>query len=769
MDEIVVTGSHIRGASTSTQGITIDRAEIDRTGFSTVESLVESLPQNFADVSPAGRLSTGGATLSGINNDRASSVNLRGLGAQSTLTLLDGVRPAGSVGGRVFDVSAIPLSMIERVDIVTDGRSAIYGADAVAGVVNFVTRREYQGSQTQVSYGGAEEGGERLQIGQLTGMKFEKGGFAIGYEYSRDHEFDLADAGLLTKDTLENIGGLEVGLQTQAPTWRHSALASGHYGITEKIELFASALYTDKRIESEERQLRTGAPAESVFFMKQPSRFYALDAGAEVEISPTWGLRITAASSANDVKIDPNTNTTVLATSSRSSIILRHDKSTVSSLSAIADGVLFNAGDFAPRLAVGAETLDQEFKHTQSRNAVAEPVSKNDRTVNSMFAELLLPFIQQGTSPLMHTLEVSIAGRYDDYSDFGDTTNPQISAMWEPLEGVRLRVGYAEAFRAPALLELVPANSALLSIVNDPQADTGTRPLLILRGENSGLEPETAKTFNVGLELQPAFWRNSSIAMGYFSVDYSKRIEVPAVAFNDLFSALTNSDRFVQLIDRAPSSAAAQAIVTSVPTLLNLTTTSFNPQTQNILAVFPGLATFDNRNNNIAVERVDGLDLQLKSAIPTTAGEFTYGINATYTLRHDRSVTTTSPSFSLLNEVGKATDFRARASVGYDSGVYGVFAFVNYTDGYRNPYSIPVSTLSSWTTVDLTFRAELFPSLQGGALRNLVSTLAVENVLDRAPPRLPSGSGFGVLYDSNNADPFGRYISLRVVKNWGGS
>lgn len=106
--------------------ITIDREEIDRTGRGTVQDVLQTLPQNFAG-------SQNEATQEGTQNARSnftygSTVDLRGLGADATLTLVDGHRlaPAG-VGGHI-DISTIPLSAVERVEVLADGASAAYGA-----------------------------------------------------------------------------------------------------------------------------------------------------------------------------------------------------------------------------------------------------------------------------------------------------------------------------------------------------------------------------------------------------------------------------------------------------------------------------------------------------------------------------------------------------------------------------------------------------------------------------------------------------------------
>ena len=140
VQEIVVTGSLIRSPNvTSDSPLTeVTHADVTLTGTTTIENLINSLPQ-----------AVGGQNLGqSINSTGTSNVSLRGLGAQRTLVLVDGRRmnpgdPTQTAPGA--DLNMIPTQMVERVDVVTGGASATYGADAVAGVVNFVMRKNFQG------------------------------------------------------------------------------------------------------------------------------------------------------------------------------------------------------------------------------------------------------------------------------------------------------------------------------------------------------------------------------------------------------------------------------------------------------------------------------------------------------------------------------------------------------------------------------------------------------------------------------------------------
>ena len=145
LGEIVVTGSRIRSANLeSTTPVTqVTAADVVTQGVTRIEDLVNQLPQAFAaqNVTVANG-ATGTATL-----------NLRGLGSPRTLVLVDGRRmPYGGVTNSAADINQIPTQMIERVDILTGGASAVYGSDAVAGVVNFIMKKDFEGVEVTSQY-----------------------------------------------------------------------------------------------------------------------------------------------------------------------------------------------------------------------------------------------------------------------------------------------------------------------------------------------------------------------------------------------------------------------------------------------------------------------------------------------------------------------------------------------------------------------------------------------------------------------------------------
>ena len=168
MPKVEITGSSIKrlNAETALPVQLITRAEIEKSGVTTVAELLSKVSANTAAL-------TDGASFSDIAGQRGfNGANLRGIGVSSTLVLLNGRRLANfaSPGGNAgVDLNAIPSAALERVEVLKDGASAIYGTDAIGGVINFITRRNYEGADASAYYADTEHGGARKATATLSG------------------------------------------------------------------------------------------------------------------------------------------------------------------------------------------------------------------------------------------------------------------------------------------------------------------------------------------------------------------------------------------------------------------------------------------------------------------------------------------------------------------------------------------------------------------------------------------------------------------------
>jgi iron complex outermembrane recepter protein len=205
--DILVTGTRIRGtAPAGARVVTLDRSDIDRSGYATTQQIVQALPQNFGGGPNEATSGFTDRNNAGANLGLGSSVNLRGLGTTSTLTLIDGNRIAlGGVSGTFVDLSMIPSSAIERIEVLADGASAIYGSDAVGGVVNVKLRNRFDGAETRARFGAAD-GFSEWQASQLAGLTWQDGSVTLGYEYYRRGNLASSDRPFATED-LRPFGG----------------------------------------------------------------------------------------------------------------------------------------------------------------------------------------------------------------------------------------------------------------------------------------------------------------------------------------------------------------------------------------------------------------------------------------------------------------------------------------------------------------------------------------------------------------------------------
>ncbi|MDR7191617.1 TonB-dependent receptor [Luteimonas terrae] len=184
LDRIEVTGSRIRQVDVETaQPITtINRDQIQAGGFNTVADILQNIPSagspTFSRTSP----------LTSNQEAGGQYIDLRNLGAQRTLVLVNGKRLGISPDG-FQDVSTIPTAMVERIDILKDGASSIYGSDAMAGVINIITRTNFEGAEANAYFGQYDDGdGAKKSFDFVIGMAGERGSITIGAESHTEDE-----------------------------------------------------------------------------------------------------------------------------------------------------------------------------------------------------------------------------------------------------------------------------------------------------------------------------------------------------------------------------------------------------------------------------------------------------------------------------------------------------------------------------------------------------------------------------------------------------
>ncbi|MDF2818364.1 MAG: TonB-dependent receptor [Stenotrophomonas rhizophila] len=181
LDRISVTGSRIRGANMETQQpiLTMTRESLEKQGFSSVADVLNNLTSAGSPaISRSDSLSSG-------EDVGGAYVDIRNLGAQRTLVLMNGKRLGATTSG-LQDLSQIPMSAVERIEVLKDGASSIYGSDAIAGVVNVITRKNVDGGEVNVYFGQYDKGdGDNQQYSMTLGATGERGSLTLSAEYAK--------------------------------------------------------------------------------------------------------------------------------------------------------------------------------------------------------------------------------------------------------------------------------------------------------------------------------------------------------------------------------------------------------------------------------------------------------------------------------------------------------------------------------------------------------------------------------------------------------
>ena len=233
VEEIVVTGSRIiRSDNFEESGHVIPIDEI------AIEAMAEL---NMADVLRSSPLNSHGSfhERSGSTAQSNATINLRGLGDWRTLVLVDGTRVPGSpnMAAQSVNINMLPNVAVRRIDILADGASAVYGSDAMAGVVNFVLHRDFEGIELSARYGdrSRDDGGDR-SLGLLAGVSGDRSNVVIALEYSHRDEIYDRDRWYTAPSVLDNDGNGRpdiyvdtVGISWYGRTWEIFDPVTGHF------------------------------------------------------------------------------------------------------------------------------------------------------------------------------------------------------------------------------------------------------------------------------------------------------------------------------------------------------------------------------------------------------------------------------------------------------------------------------------------------------------------------------------------------------------
>ena len=743
VEEIFVTGTHISlGAPSASPVFAFSRDEIDGAGLGSVAALIQRLPQNFNGGATEGTIGTvaGGGRVD--NAAEGTGVNLRALNNDATLVLLNGRRLAlGNKFGNFVDISLVPLSALERVEVMTDGASAIYGADAVAGVVNFVLTDDFEGAETRLRYGSVTEGdSDELQIGQSFGHSWGSGSALMSYEYYDRSQLQAAD-----RSFTSNAPRPFTLLPDQE---KHGVFLNLNQDIGAQTQLFAEGLYAKRRALSD-----TATP-----FFAQHSiadiEGYTATIGSKTRLADEHQLEISVSDSAN------HTNTrleNLLAGSAR--LVETTTGTDVWSFDGKLDGPLLSVPGGVVRYAVGAQYRDESYSF---RDLVFGQRFEPARGIWAGFLEFRVPLVAASTAGGTSELELTLAARTEHYDDFGSSTNPKLGLVWQPTESIRLRATYGTSFKAPLLNDLNPAPSQVVAFPEfDPRTGSFTN-VLIPFGGNPALGPEEATTWTAGFDFHPSRLPGLRLSATYYDIDFDDRIA--AAPTGVILDALrVEAALGPSIVRRGPSLSEVQSLVASAQQFLDATGTPGGVNLATISAIV------DSRVLNLSSVQTTGVDLGLSYRYQAGPAAIELGMDGTYVFEFDNKATSSAPTIEVLNTPYNPVDLKLRGRAQVQWGSVDLAAYVNYVDSYtdnRNGGAVPID---SWTTVDLV--ASYTPTAEGW-LSDSQLTLSILNASDEDPPRVAVGTsfapGFGAInYDGANASPLGRFYSIQLSKRWG--
>lgn len=823
LERIEVTGSNIR--RTDVEGpqpvVTITREAIERSGRTTLSELIQQLPVasggTFTEAQNAGNSFAPGT----------AGVSLRGLGANTVLVLLNGRRVAGygfaqNITEAFVDLNSIPLSAIERIDILKDGASAIYGSDAIAGVINIILRRDYRGVEVGGLLGTTKDGGgdeyRANVIGGWGNLARDRFNVLATIDYFKREELKATDRDFSRSSNQALRGGFDQRSPTGNPgTWvipgqprqrfagcppelqgssggqpaclyefspflallpeteRIGIFTRGIFDFTPNFGAFAEVGYTRNETFNPAAATPLAVPVPAAnpsnpFGVPVTAIYRTVDIGgrnSDIESDNlrvlgglrgtfgTWDWETAANYSKNEVTntgrnfvVQSRFNQAVAGTlpgfegtfynltnnAANSPALLealrytqtRQGEGELRSVDAKLSGQLFQLPGGTAAMAVGAEYREEEIADVpdpfiqQGLIAGSGGTSaRGERDNRSAYLEFSLPFIRN--------LETQLAVRYDDYSDFGSQITPKVALSFRPAQGLLLRGGYGQGFRAPSLVELFLGDSrSFPNFVDTPRCNAyraafgvtdprsvsvcSTAQRLSTFGGNPQLDAEESENIFAGFvfDVTPNF----SLSADYYNIFHENIVISPTLAFT-----LANAGQFPPgTISRVPQNA--NDIAAGAPGALT-GTTSDAPDTPAVRRTFI----------NATEQKTWGYDLEARYRFDITRfGRFTLGAFATYVGSLRVQLNPGQPLVELVDSY-EYPRWRGNTSLLWETGPWATTLQANYRHSFDQGFDPPPggpSRVDRFTTWDL--------NLTYTGIRNTTLAVGGTNIFNQDPP-----------------------------------
>lgn len=854
VEKIEVTGSRIKRTDmeSATPIAVITAEDLKATGrFTVADALRNSTANQFGSFNQR----------SGSSAQSQATISLLGAGSDRTLVLLNGMRLPGSpsLGGTAVNLNMIPTAAVERIDIMKDGGSAIYGSDAIAGVVNIILKDDYEGLTISGGVTKSDaEGADASEISIVGGISNDKGNITFAFEhqetdpvfdgdrpYTAARMEDIDGDGVITRvaetDGISNFGAtiinpitgeLEaspecenlaanvfgfVGVLAErgggtscgfayanvsanmASTSRNSMLITADYEVADDMEFFTRLMAINNKSFG-----RYAPPA--AFFPLIPAntthnpydedtfgrfRWYQLG-NRDNNVTDTTqdyiaGLRGTAGDTIDweiyyhynyadnksvgntylsfsglianlyyDTAFDSETGLGRLGATT-----LNNDTNRFEQFYA---GASFEAGELSGGAIshyIGAERFDINYKSEVDRQSEAGQVGGSSGNSSGATREITA-FFYESILPITDELEVNIAVRYDDYSDFGSEVSPKISATYRPTDDLLIRASYGEGFRAPTLSELTQADAFSATDATDyalcrdlanvdptntltpAEVDSacGAEQYNDTIQSNSELQPETSDMFNIGVVWDAM--ENMSVKVDYFVLsvdDVIQSITVQDLIYRQMAGKGSQFNDKI-FLDRTPLTPAQVAEGRQVGTINEAFTGTENG---------PGF-------------EIEGLDIQFTYKVETEYGEFGVNWQNSFFLAYESSSYVGGPIQDSAGW-GLQPDLASQLTLTYGLGDHTVAWNIDHKSStFENEqvdvraddtYLQATGNLTSFTIHNATY------TYDGGDYG--VYSLGVLNVFDRGPVLASDGTYPRDHFDVYTPGHIGRQLRANFV------
>jgi iron complex outermembrane receptor protein len=737
---IIVTGTRIRGAMVASPTIRIDREDIARSGHQDLGEVIRAIPQNFSGgQNPTITLGTGDVANQNANN--GSGLNLRGLGPDATLTLVNGNRLAFGGFAQSIDISAVPLGAVERLEIVTDGSSAIYGADAVAGVANVITRRNFKGLETGVTARGATGGGLfRIGAAATAGLAWTGGGALIAYDFQHD-------------DGLESrhrryLGYMDPVNTVYPPSDQHSLFVNIHQTITGGVTFDMDALYLERSFD------RTAKNSFLFLTSHGKARIFSIAPSLEVAVSGDWALTVTGTYGSDQSR--SSDYTALFGNAIAKGTNCYCNKAWTAQVSAAGTLFALPAGNVG--LAAGGGYRNNRYDSRNQNNLTnVFSRSRGNQPSRYGFAEIFAPLVgpEMGIAGI-NRLNFTAAARYEDYSDFGSVTTPKIGLVYEPISGLRFKGSWGRSFKAPTLVQQLSPLSVSLSSASSFGA-TGlpaTASVLFINGNGGTLRPERARTWTATAQIQPDVLPGLSVELTYFDVSYTDRIVQPVDSV--LSSVFGNAD-YAQYLLRDPTPVQQAELIARAPRGISRNETPYAYNPANVIGIIY------NNYTNVAREQARGFDLNASYVFDLFGGRASGNGSASW-LRSDRQNRAGAGVIQRAGIVFNPAKFRARGALAWSKGGLTMAGSVNVLGRVVDDQQAITLHQPRFTTVDATLRYRMRRS--ASVFSDLEAVLILTNLFDRKPPLRTPAADYATNFDSTNYSATGRLIGMSLTKHW---